>query len=366
MREDRGGSPFGLILGLIITVVVLGGAGWWAWQWDYVDPGNAGILLNFCDGSQTVITDSKRRWISPQCERLAEYPTAEFTLTMLRAGPDQIGEAIPCPMRDQQVMLIDSSTAWAVDPARVADIYRMRPGVLLNTGKGDDIAALVVRPEIRAGVRDACTRYTWEEAYGPKRTEFESTAEKAVQERLDPVGIKVRTVSIRDMDPNPELDKLIAARLEGQRQTEATAYQARQAENEGQRQLAQQKAASAVQIQQGQDAYALQQAQARAAAELQRINSEASLIKSENDAKQAEVASRAAAARVETEARAEATRIREVGEAEGAANKARSSSITTQMVELERAKRWDGRMPQAGTVINTNGPVAVPFTGSQP
>src|SRR5688572_2616485 len=38
----------------VFVLVVAGGAGVWYWmQWDRVDPGNAGVKINYCDGTQT-------------------------------------------------------------------------------------------------------------------------------------------------------------------------------------------------------------------------------------------------------------------------------------------------------------------------
>ena len=105
----------------------------------------------------------------------------------------------------QQIRSDDSASAAALmkDLQAVDQLSEKRVGQIVDLVKsmpgGQDIATLVVRSEIRAGIRDACTQFTWEETYGPRRAEYEAAAEKAVQGRLEPVGIKVRTVSIRDM-----------------------------------------------------------------------------------------------------------------------------------------------------------------------
>lgn len=344
---DEGGG-FGGCLGYgiigVIAVALIGGVVFYNMFFDRVDPGNAGILLNYCTGEQRIITDSSRFRVDPWCDRLAEYPTSENTIEM--AGD---GNNISCVMKDQQIILMDTATAWAVDPPRVADIYRMRPGVPLVGKDGGDIATQVVRNEIRAGVRDACTQFGWEEAYGARRTEFETMAEKAVQARLDPVGIKVRTVSLRAMDPSPALDQLIAARLEGQKLVESTAFAQRQAENQGARQLAEQKAASALEIQRAQDAAALQKTQA-----------EASIAQAEANARQAKIKADSDAAASLAATTAAAEDIRQKGLAQAEANRAQASSITKEMVELERWRKWNGVLPPAGNTVTTTGPVTVP------
>jgi regulator of protease activity HflC (stomatin/prohibitin superfamily) len=317
----------GLIAGFVVLIAA--GAGIWYWmQWDRVDPGNAGVKINYCNGTQQTITDSRYVWVDWRCERLAEYPTAEYTIDMINRG-QQGNDSVPCVMKDQQSINMDSSTAWSVDPARVGDLYRMRPNVALSNSGGQDIATLVVRSEVRAGIRDACTLFGWEEAYGSRRAEYEAAAEKAVLARLEPVGIKVRTVSIRDMDPSQALDALIAARLKGQQEIESAMFQQQQAERAG----------------------AAEVAKARAAAQLQEEQSKAALVKARADADQAEVATRS-----------EAARIRALAEAESEANRARAASITPSLVEYEKWKRWNGQMPSTVLGSDPSMRVDIPVT----
>ena len=305
-----------------------------------MEPGNAGVLLNYCTGEQQTITDSRYVWVDWRCERLAEYPTAEYTYTMtIVSGPNGSSEAVPCVMKDQQTIAMDSSTSWSVDPHRVGELYRMRPGVpLTGDSKGQDLANILVRAEIRAGLRDACTRFSWEEAYGPRRLEYESVAESAVRERLEPVGIKVRSLSIRAMVPSPALESLIAARLEGQKQAEAALLRQEQSEREAQSQLTNARAASQLQLQ-----------QAQAAAELQEQQSTAALAKTRADAEQAQI-----------KAEAEAARLRALGDAEAYVNRQKAATISPEMVELEKWRRWDGKLPQ--TVLGHDPIVQMPMS----
>jgi regulator of protease activity HflC (stomatin/prohibitin superfamily) len=206
--------------------------------------------------------------------------------------------------------------------------------VALNgDSRGQDIATLVVRSEVRAGVRDACTLFGWEETYGARRAEYEAAAEKAVQARLEPVGIKVRTVSIRDMDPSQALDALISARLKGQQEIEAAMFQQQQAERAG----------------------AAEVAKARAAAQLQDEQSKAALAKARADAEQAEVATKA-----------EASRVRALAEAEAEANRARAASLTPSLVEYEKWRRWNGQMPSMVLGNDPNFRVDLPVTPPTP
>ena len=317
----------GLLAGIIALVAVGAGVAWWSF-WDRVDPGNAGVLIDYCSGTSETITDARYVFVDPRCKRLAEYPTAEYTLELVGAG-SQNDQSVPCVMQDQQTIRMNTATAWSVDPQRVGDLYRMRPGVALSgDGRGQDISTLVVRSEVHAGIRDACTKFGWEDAYGARRAEYELEAERSVQARLEPVGIKVRTVSIRGMDPSPQLDALIEARLNGQRAVEQARFEQAQAERQGEAQLAQQ----------------------RAAANLQAAQSEAALTKARADAEQAKVA-----------AEGEAAKTRTLADAEAYANRQRAESLTPALVEYERWRRWTGQMPQTVLGGDPNVRVDVPM-----
>lgn len=339
MRNVRIGVNGRWLVLIVVLVAGLGAYWWYASGWARVEPGNAGVLLNYCTGEQQTITDSRYVWVDWRCERLAEYPTAEYTYTMtIVSGPNGTSEAVPCVMSDQQTIAMDSSTSWSVDPHRVGDLYRMRPNVpLVGDSKGQDMATILVRAEIRAGLRDACTLFTWEEAFGPKRLEYEATAERTVRERLDPVGIKVRSLSIRAMVPSPALESLIAGRLDGQKQAEAALFRQQQSEREGLAQLTNARVAAQLQLQ-----------QAQAATELQEQQSKAALAKARADAEQAQVA-----------AEAEAARLRSLGDAEAYVNREKATTISREMVELEKWRRWDGKMPQ--TVLGNDPILQMPM-----
>jgi regulator of protease activity HflC (stomatin/prohibitin superfamily) len=365
-REPKRGSGGGAIVaGVLVGPILLValGAGLWYWsQWDRVDPGNGGVLVNYCDGTQQTITDSKYVWVDWRCMKLAEYPMAEHTYSMtVASGPKEApNDAVQCVMKDQQKLAIDTTTAWQVRPDAIGDLYRRRPGVPLVGNSGNSIETLIIRSEVRAAIYQSCTERPWEYVYGEGRNEFENDAEKRVRERLEPLGIQVNNFSIRGIDPDDALEAMVSARREGQKTVEATAFAAKQAENEGAKRLAEQRAASALSIQQGEDTYKLQQAQARAAAELQRVNAEAALVKAESDARAAKIKADSDAAVKQATAGAEAEEIRVKGVAEGDANKARAASITQQMVDYEKWKRWNGSLPANGNVVNSNGPVVVP------
>jgi regulator of protease activity HflC (stomatin/prohibitin superfamily) len=93
---------------------------------------------------------------------------------------------------------------------------------------------------------------------------------------------------------------------------------------------------------------------------LQRVNAEAALVKADSDARAAKIKADSDAAVKLATANAEAEEIRVKGVAEGDANKARAASITQQMVEYERWRKWNGALPAAGNVVNSTGPVVVP------
>lgn len=310
---------------------------------DRVDPGNAGVLINYCDQTQEAITTARYVMINPGCQKLAEYSIADNTYAMtVASGPGGANDAVRCVFKDQQKMDIDSSTTWTPELSRVADLYTSRPGTPLTGNGGNSIETIIVRSEVRAGIYQACTEYMWEDVYGAKRNDFESTAEQRVTARLEPFGIKVKNFSVRGVDPAPELDQLLAARLIGQQKVEAARFDAEQAVRQGEANLATQKATAALDAE----------------------KSTAALAKAKADAQAAEATALGQAAKTKAEADANAYRITQEAEATSAANAKVAASITKDFIEYTKWKNWNGALPTTTFGSDAAPRVDVPVPGA--
>ena len=151
-----------LFVGLIGMVSV--GAGIWYWlQWDRVEPGNVGVLINFRTGEIRSIPPAQWVWLDWRNERLVEYPASERSLIMV-AKPDEgqvkADDSVECRTSDRQVLKIDSRSTWRVDPERIGTLYTSWKDLPLDGKFNADISTLVVRGLAQGAIVRGCSHFT--------------------------------------------------------------------------------------------------------------------------------------------------------------------------------------------------------------
>lgn len=319
----------GAIIGIILGILVIGGGLFWYNSWDRVDPGNVGILVDYGDGSIEPVTDVGWKWIG-RYQKLVEYNAQEQTYVMDRGDEGQIkgDDSTLCTTGDSQQLKIDSATNWRIDPTQVVQVYQYRRDVPL-TGKwgreaaGNFLEDIIIRNAVRSAIYKICPEYNWSDLMGTKQVEFQARIDADVRETAPQQGVVISAVTIRNRHPSDAILALMNARLEGQKQQETSAFLAAQQKRQ---QEIDQTAAVAAQ----------QKAQ----------------IEAEGQARVKQTQAEADANVARAKSQAEADAIRSKGAAEAAAIQAQAASITPQLVELERARKWNGQGPT--TILSGN------------
>lgn len=174
----------GTIVTIVIVVIIAAIAACVGFTFvERVDPGNAAVLVDYLGGTtsgQAAITPMQTGrfvWVWPT-QRLAEYPIAQQTLTMVRSekegqvvGDDSVG----CQDINGIPLNVDSSALWRVDSTHVGELYLLRPDMPLIGKEGGDISSTVVRREVRNAITLACSKYRYDQIFGVKRVEFGGT-----------------------------------------------------------------------------------------------------------------------------------------------------------------------------------------------
>ncbi len=117
-------------------------------------------------------------WVIPFFENVKAYSIARQTYTMSgTAGEGQVqgDDSIEARTKDGQQVYVDASVIYAIDPARLIDLH-----ITWQDRYQDN----VVRPVIRAAIRDAVSQYGVEEIVSTKRTELEKTIRDTIQNGL--------------------------------------------------------------------------------------------------------------------------------------------------------------------------------------
>lgn len=335
----------GKVIAILVFVLALGGGFFYLNSWDRVDPGNIGILVDYGDGSIDPVTETKWIWIG-RYQKLVEWPAGQQSYVMERG--DSVGQikgddSIPCRTSDTQNVNFDAQVDWRIDPKQIVQVYQLRKDVPLIGPKnreapGNYLEDVVIRTALRDAITKTCPEYTWSDLLGVKQTAFQAEIAQKVKATAEPQGAIISAVTILRPYPSKEVEALLQARLAGQSQEEQSRFQAAQQKRE-------QEIALAASLAQQEQARVAAEAKARAdiaasnaAAEKNRIDTEA-----RNRLLIANAETTAHVEKVKADQEAEAIRVR--GEAEAASQRAQASAITPVLVDLERAKRWNGQMP---------------------
>lgn len=309
--------------------------------WDRVEPGYVGILVDSGIGSTTPITATKWEFYG-NYQTLVKWPIGQQVYVMDRSGSTgQIegDDSVECLTSDTQTIAVDTQTDWRIDPTKIVSTYgswKDTPLVGPSNRKspGNYLEDLIIRNETRSAVRETCSTFTWADLLGSRQLEYQTKVDAEVKKSSVGRGVIIDQVTIRQRYPSAKLQGLMDARLEGQKQQEAQLFTSGQSQRQQE----------------------IDQAAAKAAGEKARIDAEAKakvdLANASAASEQAKV--KAAADVAQATANAEIARVKAAQETDAArakyqvetdALKAQAAVVTPALVDLEKAKRWNGQGP---------------------
>ncbi len=204
---------------------------------DRVDPGNAGVLVDF--GAGTVAGEPKLSSIqtsqyffkNPIWQVLVEYPITQQTLTMNKAEKEG-DDSIRCQDMNGVPVNIDTSTLWRVDPLKVGQLYLKRRDMPLVGKAGGDIESVIVRREVRNAVTLTCSKYRYDEMYGTKRVEFGEKATNFLGPELLENHILLDKFILGEIHLLPEQQTAINRKVLAEQAALEAAFLKQKAENE--------------------------------------------------------------------------------------------------------------------------------------
>lgn len=201
-------------------------------------------------------------WVVPFLENVQPYSIAKQTYTMATSsGEGQVAgdDSIQARTKDGQQVFLDASVIYSIDPAHLIDLH------ITWQNRFED---LVVRPVVRAAIRDAVSQFGVEEIVSTKRAELEQTISASIEQGLAANNLLMNDFLLRNIRFSDEY----AAAVEQKQIAEQLALQAqfvvqqKKQEAEQARQVAQGQADAAVIAAQGEAQAILLKAQAQAQA----------------------------------------------------------------------------------------------------
>ncbi len=243
-RAGRGQNAKGLstllVIFLVAAIALTGiGAGL-----VFIEPDEIGVVITAVGegGIRPDPLPSGLHWIVPFVNRVERYSILRQTYTMSSVeveGSQPRDDSIQVRTKDGQQVYVDASVIFAVDQARVVDLYR--------TWRGGYEAGLV-RPVARGVIRDIASQYGVEEIVSSKRSEMEQLITQELERVFARNNLMLQDFVLRNIRFSEEY----AAAVEQKQIAEQQAQQARfvveqkRQEAEQARQIAQGQADAAV------------------------------------------------------------------------------------------------------------------------
>ncbi|SRR5216683_1824399 len=217
------------IMVVIVVAILVGG---FASSYKRIDPGNAGILVNYAAGSSAgkpeiqPLATGQYVFIPPfSGSTLIEYPIAQqqLVLSSNSAEGELSGDStIACQMSGGGVLNIGLTINWQVNSQHPETLYLKKPNVPLTSSLNNDINTTIVYGAVRSDLLDLCTRYTWQDVLGdgtgPSNSDqLKARLFKALQSDLTPDGIVVNQVFLNERRPDATIQAVLNARNEAQK-----------------------------------------------------------------------------------------------------------------------------------------------------
>jgi regulator of protease activity HflC (stomatin/prohibitin superfamily) len=278
-----------------------------------VAPGHVGVSVRKC-GDSGVKKDpipTGYYWRDLLCEDVVTYPTSMQSLVLTsnphegKGGPDgkEEDQSITVTSIEGLPIHVDLAFNFTLDPSKVPAIYeKWRMDI-------DHIEHLYLRQTIREAAQDTFAQYTAQQLYSDKKETARAEVEAFLSKKLVSMGFIPAQLTLNRIEPPTSVVTAINAKVE-----------------------------------------MAQQAQ-KAVAEVQKKQAEAS---------QAVAVAEGQAKSMQAVAAGEAASITLRAEAQAKANRILAESITPQLIEYQRANRWDGKLPSvtgAGAIPMMNMPI---------
>jgi regulator of protease activity HflC (stomatin/prohibitin superfamily) len=241
----------------------------------FIEPTERGVVITIASGGvRQEELQPGLNWIIPFAENVVKYPIDRQTYTMsIASGEGQIAgdDSIEARTSDGQVVKLDISVIYAVDPEKVVDVH-----IKWQNQYEDKL----IRPVMRGIIRDAVSQFGVEEVYSTKRLDLIEMVNSAMNESLEEGGLILVELVLRNITFSQEYSDSIERKQIAEQEAQQAAFvvEQRKQEAEQARQVAKGKADAAVLAAEGEAAALLVVAEAQAEARLIQAEAEAQAL----------------------------------------------------------------------------------------
>ncbi len=241
----------------------------------FIEPHERGVVISAIqDGVRPEPLQPGLNWVVPYFENVITYPISRQTYTMSMSQTEgQISgdDSVEARTSDGQVVKIDASIIFAIDPARVVDVH-----IMWQDNYVDDL----VRPQARGVIRDAVSQFGVEEVYSSKRLDLTRMMEDSMGEKLSEGGLILVDFVLRNITFSEEYAASVEQKQIAEQRAQQAKFEVEQKRQEAEqaRQVAEGKADATVIEAQGAADSVVIRAQADAEARLIQAEAEAKAL----------------------------------------------------------------------------------------
>ncbi len=153
--------------------------------------------------------------------------TEEYTMSVAqgegqKAGADQISA-----LTNEGLQVdLDITVFYHLDERSASDVYK---------NLGLNYQEKIIRPEIRSAIREVVARYNAKDIYSEKRNEVANGIREKLSETIDPRGIIVEQVLLRNVTLPASLSKSIQEKLQAEQESQRYEFVLQKEEKEAER-----------------------------------------------------------------------------------------------------------------------------------
>ena len=196
-------------------------------SWRTIEPGYVGIVFDKASRRVTNTLDPGWVFINPFTQSITRYPVGVQTLVMVQRaneGEAQGEDSVLVGSREGQTMRADVSVQYSVERDQAAQLYQTWAGVPIER-----IEENLVRQVTRSALNDVASQYGWEEIYGEKRIEYTQKVSQEMALRFEEKFVKFESLNLRGWHLPENLQKALEQKIAAQQAAEQQKYSLEQA-----------------------------------------------------------------------------------------------------------------------------------------
>jgi len=217
MRASRQRPVKGMITTLVVVVVLALLLNTVSAGLVFIQPQERGVVISAIqDGIRPEALQPGLNWVVPYFESVITYPISRQTYTMsIAAEEGQItgDDSVEARTSDGQVVHIDASIIFAIDPDEVIDVHIKWQNQYVNN---------LIRPQSRGVIRDAVSQFAVEEVYSSMRLDLVELMDADMAQTMEEGGLILIDFVLRNITFSAEY----AASVEQKQIAEQLAQQA--------------------------------------------------------------------------------------------------------------------------------------------